>query len=92
MYCNDCMQYFDEAIVTIEKDTGFREALCPCCGSDDLDESHPCKCCGEETVNDFCDNCMENIAEELKDLQKRFDTTMSVLEDLIAEHFIAQEV
>ena len=87
MFCNDCKEYFSEAVVTVERETGYREALCPYCGGDHLEESHRCKICGEETVNEFCDCCMENIAEELLDLQKRFDITGDVLEDLIIAHY-----
>ena len=89
MFCNDCKRYFveDEATVTVEREVGYKEVLCPYCGSDDLEESHRCKCCGEQTVNEFCDYCMESIAEELLDLQRRFDITGDVLEELIVAHY-----
>ena len=88
MYCNDCKMYFDEAIVEEERETGYREATCPCCGSEDIEETNLCKCCGAETVNDeFCDNCMEAIAEELLDFQRRFEVSAEVVEDMIVAYY-----
>lgn len=87
MYCNDCKSYFDEPIVEMDRETGYREATCPHCGSDYLEETQLCKCCGADTVNEYCDNCMEEIAEELRDLQKRFDITEEVLEEMIVAHY-----
>lgn len=89
MYCNNCKEYFgyDEAIVTVEKETGYREVLCPFCNNDELEESRRCRCCGEETVNEFCEHCMESIAEELEDLQRRFECSVDILEELIIAYY-----
>jgi predicted amidophosphoribosyltransferase len=90
MYCKDCKEFFNEPIVTpMEQETGYVGQFCPHCGSDYIEETHPCKCCGEDTIeeNEFCDDCMEQLIEELQDLQKRFDVTAEVLEDMICEYY-----
>lgn len=89
-HCKDCGEYFADPNVTMENDTGYREATCPWCDSDDIEETYACKCCGEELADSpggFCPNCKEELAEELNDLATRFDVTTAVLEDMICEHY-----
>ena len=88
MYCADCKQYFEEPVVTpMEQETGYVGVFCPCCGSDFIEETTPCKCCGEEALDDFCDTCKENLAEALEDIASGFNITADVLEDMICEYY-----
>jgi hypothetical protein len=93
MYCRNCKEYFDEdalVVTPMEEETGYVGQFCPHCGSDHVDETYQCKCCGEDRADSpggFCDNCREQLAEELEELQKRFDITAEELEDMISEHY-----
>ena len=90
MYCKDCKQYFDTPKASPMDETGWVEVTCPCCGSDYIEETYTCKCCGEDKADSpggFCNTCRETLAEELEDLQRRFEITASDLEDMIAEHY-----
>lgn len=87
MYCKTCKTYFDEPIVNIEEEVGFREELCPCCGDDNIEETQACKCCGEQTINEFCDNCMEMFADEMLDFQRRYGLSRDVLEEMVTVYF-----
>jgi DNA-directed RNA polymerase subunit RPC12/RpoP len=88
--CKDCGEYFADPNVKMEDDTGYREATCPWCDSDDIEETFTCIACGNEWADSpggLCPHCMDELAEELSDLAKRFDVTAAALENMICEHY-----
>ena len=66
IYCNDCGEIFDE------RDASYRKAeledsveawqsimICPCCGSEELEEAGTCERCGEPIPPEdrYCECC-----------------------------------
>lgn len=97
--CNDCKSFFDEPrtrhlhINHSELDTGYRFedkdiAVCPECGSGDIQEAHECVCghpCSG--TNEFCDDCHEDIQAYLEMIQEEMHLDYETLKYLISEHF-----
>ena len=49
----------------------YREVRCEMCGSDNLTEANECECCGEPTVETYCEGCMEEAPWVVNHLLKR---------------------
>ena len=68
--CKQCERLFDTP-ETVAIRTGvfsegraeeFEVGICPNCGSETYENVYPCECCGEYTEDDFCDDCIEDMA------------------------------
>ena len=80
-YCNDCCEIFDESEAdsreTVLGDSmppGTRVALCPYCGSDDLEEADTCERCGTPIPPDehLCDDCRDDLGYGVRSLIESF--------------------
>lgn len=95
-YCNDCKEYFGSPK---EVDDGCYEECwgakvwrsdmaeyCPCCGSEDFQESGICEVCGENIPNaseDYCDECVSIANRYINDLADNLKVIRSTAKDLI---------
>ena len=69
-YCYDCGKIMDEDELltkTVEYSHGelVDEAICPYCGSDEVDEAKVCELCGEAMPTDKLGECCEDCEIEL---------------------------
>ena len=73
LYCTGCEQFFDEDDAGEDREQlgeywgapAYREyAVCPYCGSDQIEEAHRCKLCGEwipYSGDDYCEECSDRV-------------------------------
>lgn len=87
--CNECGVFFENPVrEEMEPDTGYSEQVCPQCRSDYFEEAKLCPACGESyTVDDYCDECMEELKAGLLELKDELGITQEDFEQMIAAHF-----
>lgn len=88
-YCNNCHSYLDKTDIweTYEEDTNYYSSGCRWCGSDDIEECHPCPICGQATVEEFCSDCYEKIQTGLNNLQEEMGAELGDFQNIISNNF-----
>lgn len=104
--CSDCGDLFDEVKIITEY-TGVRApdgtlesydmAVCPYCGSEVVERVQVCALCEEEEVSrykfsKFCDECLEELKNELSkavsNLARAYKVDADTIEEALYEIYI----
>lgn len=104
LICVSCGNIFDECEAAVdfeyhsEVPGGAYERFvkCPCCGSDEIEESARCKKCGGEFLPDdlfgsyYCEECLKESLTfgSFLDFAKEYDKNLSESELHTVEHFM----
>ena len=101
-YCYDCGSLIDEDELhtrTVEYSHGelVDEAICPYCGSDEVDEAETCALCGEampEKLGECCEDCEIELAAYFRNtveaIAKDYNIDEERAKDILVE-FIAEK-
>lgn len=96
--CKDCGALFEEPAVWYDDPSpagvglpsgSYEYCECPECGSDDFEEANECPRCDCHYLGDkiLCDDCMEELGIELREIKGRFHMTQDDFEQAIYEYF-----
>lgn len=93
-YCNKCKRVVEGATWECEtpnhkfRQVGepssnpfYHEVRCEICGSDDLEETRDCECCGEPAVEEYCDWCMDEAQSAARHFAKGNIKRVILLQD-----------
>ena len=103
-YCTDCQSIIDEdELLTRTEDYGEGNyvdfAVCPYCGSDEVDEAKTCELCGEafnpDELGNFCDECWIDLGNYfrlavealMKDYKLDEERARDILLEFLAEKY-----
>lgn len=96
--CKDCGELFEEPAKWYDDPSAEGVSLpsgsyeyheCPNCGSDDFAEAKECPRCDGHYLGDkiLCDDCMEELGIQLRDIKGRFHLDQDTFEEAIANYF-----
>ena len=97
--CGECGEVFDSPDVKKEytgvSSEGFHEYFevghCPYCGSEDIEDGHRCRVCGEwfyqHCCEEVCESCIADLRSEMDIIQNKHGIDYETLQEWIAELF-----
>lgn len=100
LICRNCGETFDEENVVVCKEhmgefwgeEAYEErCYCPYCESENFEEAHKCKVCGEwfvqEGCEEECSDCMSALSDDLHELKNKYNMTFDDFKDFVADTF-----
>ena len=96
MYCNNCQSFIEGQTYEVGPESiEPPETVCEVCGSDDIEQTDNCPCCGDpiRIEQDMCDGCRKTAEEIIKkavsEIEKILDvsskTAKQILESILDE-------
>lgn len=65
----------------------FTVAKCPCCSSEDIEDTGTCVICGEASEEPVCTECMKDIQWYMEQIRNELGIDNEQLEEAIARYF-----